>query len=103
VPIEIGNAEQIALLQKIERESRIREEDAKAGKLDVNVYNENIMYDVICEFTCVCGNEIKEKNRYYADDWEDLEDAEYEGGIITCKKCGREYEIEYRHAKLVEK
>lgn len=64
MPIEIGNAEQIALLQKIERDMRIREKDAKAGK---------------------------------------LEDAEYEYGIITCKKCGREYEIEYRHAKLVEK
>lgn len=32
VPIEIGNAEQIALLQKIERDMRIREKDAKAGK-----------------------------------------------------------------------
>lgn len=64
VPIEIGNAEQIALLQKIERDMRIREKDAKAGK---------------------------------------LEDAEYEYGIITCKKCGREYEIENKYAKLVEK
>lgn len=64
VPIEICNAEQIALLQKIERDMRIREKDAKAGK---------------------------------------LEDAEYEYGIITCKKCGREYEIENKYAKLVEK
>lgn len=100
---EIGNPEQIALLQKIERERTQREKDAKAGRLDVDIYVEDIRYNVVCEFTCICGNEIEKKDTSYTDNWEDLEAPDYEDGPITCDKCGREYEIDGLHAKLIKR
>lgn len=102
-PAQIGNAEQIALLQKIERECTQREKDANDGRLDVDIHVEDIRYNVVCEFTCICGNEIEEKGTNYTDDWEDLEDPVYEEGPITCDKCGREYEIDGLHAKLIKR
>ena len=39
---EIGNPEQIALLQKIERERTQREKDANDGRLDVDIHVEDI-------------------------------------------------------------
>lgn len=56
---EIGNPEQIALLQKIERERTQREKDANDGRLDVYIHVEDIKYKVVCEFTCICGNKIQ--------------------------------------------
>lgn len=100
-PVQIGNTEQIALLRKAEREMTKREQDAKAGKLDVEISVENIKYDVICEFTCICGNEIIARGVNYTDVWEDLEDPNYEDGLIICDKCDREYEIDRLHAKLI--
>ncbi len=102
-PIQIGNTEQIALLRKAEREMTKREKDAKAGKLDVEIGVENIKYDVICRFTCICGNEIEERDVNYTDNWEDLEDPNYEDGPIICDKCGREYEIDGLHAKWINR
>ena len=99
---EIGNPEQIALLRKIERERTQREKDANDGRLDVHIHVEDIKYEVVCEFRCICGNKIKEKNTNYTDDWEELESPDYEGGAITCDKCGRKYEIDGFHAKLIE-
>jgi hypothetical protein len=99
---EIGNSEQIALLRKFEQEAEKAEKAAKAGKLDVAIYTEDIEYKVVCEFTCICGNKIKEKNTNYTDDWEELESPDYEGVAITCDKCGRKYEIDGFHAKLIE-
>lgn len=100
--VQIGNTEQIALLRKAEREMTKREQDAKAGKLGVEISVENIKYDVICEFTCICGNEIIAKGVNYTDDWEDLEDPNYEDGPIICEKCKREYEINGLYAKLIK-
>lgn len=99
--VEIGNTEQIALLQKTEREMTKREQDAKAGKLNVEISVENIKYDVICEFTCICGNEIIARGVNYTNVWEDLEAPNYEDGPIICDKCDREYEIDRLHAKLI--
>lgn len=76
---EIGNSEQIALLRKFEQEAEKVEKAAKAGKLDVEIYTEDIEYKVVCEFTCICENKIKEKNTNYTDDWEELESPDYEG------------------------
>lgn len=70
---EIGNSEQIALLRKFEQEAEKVEKAAKAGKLDVEIYTEDIEYKVVCEFTCICGNKIKERDTNYTDDWEELE------------------------------
>lgn len=100
-PVQIGNTEQIALLQKEEREALKREKDARAGKLDVEISVENIKYDVICEFTCICGNKIEARGVNYTDVWEDLENPNYEDGPIICDKCDREYEIDGLHAKWI--
>lgn len=99
---EIGNPEQIALLQNIERECTQQEKDAKAGLLDVDIYVEDIKYKVVCELTCICGNEIQASGINYTDVWEDLKDPVYEDGPITCDKCGRKYEIDGLHAKLIK-
>lgn len=100
-PVQIGNTEQIALLQKEEREALKREKDARAGKLDVEISVENIKYDVICEFTCICGNKIEARDVNYTDVWEDLENPNYEDGPIICDKCDRKYEINGLHAKWI--
>lgn len=100
---EIGNTEQIALLQKIERERTQREKDAKAARLDVDIHVEDIKYKVVCKFTCICGNAIQARGINYTDDWEELENPVYEDGPIICDKCGREYEIDDLHAKLIQR
>ena len=100
---EIGNPEQIALLQKIERERTQREKAAKAGRLDVDIHEEDIKYKVVCEFTCICGNAIQARGINYTDDWEELENPVYEDGPIICNRCYREYEIDGLHAKLIKR
>lgn len=101
VPAEIGNREQIDLVQKAVREAVRIEKEALEGKLDVDISVEDIRYDVVCEFRCVCGQEIRETDRNYTDDWEDLETPEWEDGCITCPNCGRIYQIDNGKAKLV--
>ena len=98
---EIGNPEQIALLQNIERECTQREKDADDGRLDVYIHVEDIKYKVVCEFTCICGNEIRARGINYTDDWEELEDPVYEDGPIICDKCHRAYQVDGLHAKLL--
>lgn len=100
---EIGNPEQIALLQKIERERTQREKDANDGRLDVHIHVEDIKYEVVCEFRCICGNAIQARGINYTDDWEELEYPVYEDGPIICDKCYREYEINDLHAKLIKR
>lgn len=100
---EIGNPEQIALLQKIERERTQREKAAKAGRLDVDIHVEDIKYKVVYEFTCICGNAIQARGINYTDDWEELENPVYEDGPIICNRCYREYEIDGLHVKLIKR
>ena len=100
---EIGNSEQIALLQNIERERIQREKAANYGRLDVDIHVEDIKYKVVCEFTCICGNGIQARGINYTDDWEELGDPVYEDGPIICYKCYREYEIDGLHAKLIKR
>lgn len=100
---EIGNSEQIALLQKIERECTQREKDANDGRLDVHIHVEDIKYKVVCEFRCICGNDIQARGINYTDVWEDLECPVYEDGPIICDKCYRKYEIDGLHAKLIKR
>lgn len=100
---EIGNPEQIALLQKIERERTQREKDANDVWLDVHIHVEDIKYEVVCEFRCICGNAIQARGINYTDDWEELEYPVYEDGPIICDKCYREYEINDLRAKLIKR
>lgn len=100
---EIGNSEQIALLQNIERECTQREKAANDGRLDVHIHVEDIKYKVVCEFRCICGNDIQARGINYTDVWEDLECPVYEDGPIICDKCYREYEINDLHAKLIKR
>ena len=100
---EIGNSEQIALLQNIERECTQREKAANDGRLDVHIHVEDIKYKVVYEFTCICGNAIQARGINYTDDWEELENPVYEDGPIICDKCYREYEINDLHAKLIKR
>ena len=100
---EIGNSEQIALLQNIERECTQREKAANDGRLDVHIHVEDIKYEVVCEFRCICGNAIQARGINYTDDWEELEYPVYEDGPIICDKCYREYEIKDLHAKLIKR
>lgn len=100
---EIGNPEQIALLQNIERECTQREKDVNDGRLDVYIHVEDIKYKVVCEFTCICGKKIQARGINYTDVWEDLEYPVYEDGPIICKKCRREYEIDDSYAKLIKR
>ena len=100
---EIGNPEQIALLQNIERECTQREKDVNDGRLDVYIHVEDIKYKVVCEFTCICGKKIQARGINYTDVWEDLEYPIYEDGPIICKKCRREYEIDDSYAKLIKR
>lgn len=100
---EIGNPEQIALLQKIERERTQREKDANDVRLDVHIHVEDIKYEVVCEFRCICGNAIQARGINYTDDWEELESPDYEDWPIICDKCYREYEIDGLHAKLIKR
>lgn len=100
---EIGNPEQIALLQKIERERTQRGKDANDGRLDVDIHVEDIKYKVVCEFRCICGNDIQARGINYTDVWEELEYPVYEDGPIICDKCYREYEINDLHAKLIKR
>ena len=100
---EIGNSEQIALLQNIERECTQREKAANDGRLDVHIHVEDIKYEVVCEFRCICGNAIQARGINYTDDWEELEYPVYEDGPIICDKCYREYVINDLHAKLIKR
>lgn len=102
-PVQIGNTEQIALLQKEEREMTKREQDAMAGRLSVEIGVEDIRYHVVCEFTCICGNKIEARGVNYTDNWEDLGDPNYEDGPIICNRCDRKYEIDGLHAKWINR
>ena len=77
---EIGNPEQLALLRKIERERTQREKDANDGRLDVHIHVEDIKYKVVCEFRCICGNDIQARGINYTDVWEDFDCPVYEDG-----------------------
>lgn len=99
VPTEIGNTEQIALLRKAEKEL----DEAEKNGINVSTSVEDIRYSLRVRFTCICGNNVEGVDRYIdAYDHMEIEDAEWDGGTVVCRKCGREYEIEDGKAKLVK-
>lgn len=96
---EIGNTEQIALLRKAEKELEYAEQHG----IYVSTSVEDIRYSLRVRFTCICGNKVEGVDRYIdADDPMEIEDAEWDGGALVCRKCGRAYEIEDGEAKLVK-
>ena len=102
VAAEIGNREQIDLLRHEELKAEERERQSKKGNLEAFIKIEDICFTIICEFTCVCGYHIKEKDFGGTAIWPDeIEDAEWEDGPITCPRCGRVYETDGINAKLI--
>lgn len=100
VPPRIGDAEQITLLKKREREITELETDG----IEPECRFTNVECDVM--FECLCGHEVTvhleaqgfaKCHRYYAVDV--LFDND--GHIFTCRKCGRKYRIDEGRVKLI--
>lgn len=98
VPMEIGNAEQIALLKKRERNIADAEENGIGCDFDV----EDISFDAEISFECICGAQVNDSRHVSfaerADD--DAAEAEWDLREVTCCKCGMKYEIEDGIARL---
>ncbi|MGL4364258.1 MAG: hypothetical protein ACRCZB_02495 [Bacteroidales bacterium] len=86
VPLEIGNAEQIALIKRIEKE---------VPEIDISLHTSRMQYIASCCFTCECGNEIvEEKWDCEAESFGEPEPIEeFEGDTIVCEECDREYVV----------
>ena len=97
---EIGNVEQIVLLQR--KEMALQEQE-KNG-IEVEATPKNIHYDVDYQFFCICGNLIHDEECLCsADDVYELDDCvdELDGVETTCERCGSRYEIQGGFAKLI--
>jgi redox-regulated HSP33 family molecular chaperone len=95
---EIGNREQIALLQKVER--KLLEAEEKG--VECSCYATNIRYTSNIQFKCACGVMIQRSNAlcdaYDADALENTHE-DWEGEEITCTQCGTGYTIADGRAK----
>lgn len=69
-------------------------------ELDASIGVEDIRYNVVCEFSCLCGNRVKESETRYTDYWGDAPDTQY-AGIVRCPECGREYKIGYNDKAIL--
>lgn len=99
---EIGNREQIQLLQYYERVATNREEQAKRGTLPVSKFIKDCRFTLVCELTCVCGcviSKTQEKRVTYCYDTDDL--IAGDAGEVRCSMCGRKYQISDSEAKLL--
>lgn len=105
VPVEIGNREQIALLQAHERE--LKELDRKLADtgLECEFFAEDVQYTSVMRFTCVCGKAVREWETQHDVVPENLSDidGDWDGANIECPKCNRKYRIEDGYAKLAKK
>lgn len=95
---EIGNREQIELLQRIERASIQRERDARRGELKTHCYVEDVRARLMCQFLCICGNEIKEKDDVWVNN---LDEIDFDFDTISCPVCRRKYQITDGKARLL--
>ncbi|MGL4956594.1 MAG: hypothetical protein ACRC9X_05395 [Bacteroidales bacterium] len=86
VPLEIGNAEQIALIKRIEK---------TPDEIYVAVDAYNWRYDASLCFVCSCGKEVHVEKadckEIYIDEPQIIE--EFEGDTIVCEECDREYVV----------
>lgn len=87
VPIEIGNAEQIAILKKIEKKN----EELLSGEYELEL---DVVKRWTGKFECICTKKIYlefDSSYCYTSDLEDAIDNEE----IMCKHCKREYSIKH--------
>lgn len=103
VPPEIGNIEQINALKEANKRFEEKEKLAKEGKLPILLNATDISFNLECIFTCICGKQLKEVDKYImVDSIDEVEDAEWEGGIIECPNCRRRYFInDLNNAELI--
>lgn len=99
VPPIIGDPEQIALIQKAEKELQRREKEG----IPCEFYAQNANFDGYVDFKCLCGMPINafismRESRVY-DLESDISDR-WTGEEIECDECGREYVIRGGKAKL---
>ena len=98
---EIGNREQIALLQAKEKE--LEKIEKNGSPVDYSI--ERVRADVEISFTCVCGKKITNNyDRFEFDSPDDLEgevEAYLDGEEIDCDHCHREYKINDTKAELI--
>ena len=102
VPIEIGNREQIDLLQRIER----AKDHAEKYGIDCEFSATGITYSSLIHIRCICCDaHIHDKNDLceadYLDDIESSKD--WEGTILSCPNCKQKYTIENGKAKCEPK
>lgn len=86
VPLEHGNKEQIAILEKHRR----RREAFEGDGLDLTI---NIETVASVSFPCVCGEWYMGESGEGDSEEDAIENMH--GKIVGCPKCGQRYEIEY--------
>lgn len=105
MPIEIGNREQIALVQAHERDLKELERKLKDTGLPCEFSAEDIRYTSVLQFTCVCGKAVREwetQHDVVPESLCDL-DGDWNGAKVKCPKCNRKYCIEDGRVKLAKK
>jgi hypothetical protein len=97
MPVKIGDAEQIALLQKRERDLERSSEHGITCEFSVG----DIEFDAEIEFECICGNVVRDDRHVWHADYadEEMAEAEWDMQFVTCRDCGLRYEIEDGRAK----
>lgn len=101
VPAEIGNAEQIALLQSIER----RADEAKTNGITCGFFTGNRYFDAVIRFKCVCGASIRRTIQccdYEIEDSEKASAEAWDGETVCCGNCRCRYEIGNGIARLIK-
>lgn len=101
VPAEIGNAEQIALLQSIERLA----DEAKTNGITCVFCAENARFEAVIYFKCVCGAMVRRTidcSDYKIEDGEEASAEAWNGETVLCGECRCEYEIENGIARLIK-
>ncbi len=99
---EMGNREQIYLLQKAEKKLREAEENG----VECTFGASNIRYTSHIRFKCGCGHGIHQYTplcEAYDEDAIENTSNDWEGDTITCSGCGSEYKIIDGRAKLQSK
>lgn len=104
-PVEIGNREQIALLQAQERKLKELERELNDTGLSCKFSAEDVQYTSVLQFTCVCGKAIRESEVFFDVVSENLRDidGDWDGAKVKCEKCNRKYRIKDGYAKLAKK
>ena len=101
---EIGNRDQIELLQAYERARQDALKDACDEGIRCDFSAMDFIYTSNIRMVCVCGEMIAgEKPGCMADQSDDLEwlDENWDDEIITCRHCRRRYKVQGGRAKII--